>query len=191
MKKVTGCVARNIMFVTRNMQRWERQEAFVCRWCHWSELYDQMIGTVNTEVHFRSIVRRFLIFFITPVLNIFIWKKPDIFIKLHRTYISTDILFVYFTHESTLCLKWSKLYHLTIIYWTTTTIKLFLIYCFLRRWKLDTSEIRLEIFRKLLNVVLEEHGEYQLDWSCEKWKKYYKESRRRGISYVQYKKKED
>jgi len=35
--------------------------------------------------------------------------------------------------------------------------------------------------------VLEEEGEDWLDSSCEKRKKYYVESRRRGISYIQYK----
>jgi hypothetical protein len=35
-------------------------------------------------------------------------------------------------------------------------------------WKLETSESRSELPRKLLNVVLEKDGKDQLDRSCEK-----------------------
>jgi len=38
--------------------------------------------------------------------------------------------------------------------------------CCIRSWDLDTSEIWSKVPEKFWNVVLEKHGEYQMDRSC-------------------------
>jgi hypothetical protein len=150
-KNVTGCVARSECLVTRNMRWCERYE-FICRSCHWPELYHQVFGNVPTEVHCQSTIRSFLIAFFNYKIKHLHAEKSDVSLKLHRKCFNTYTLSCSCILHIKACLIWNSRNCTTlhcliwIIYsylsWGYTLRLLKRLFCFWTRYEHENSAFR-------------------------------------------------